>query len=653
MQLLNRIAKLVRLRFGLPFARRADRARDRGDWIDAVVDYRRAADWMPWRQDLYVQIGNCLKEFGDHRGAIRAYSTINRGPSLSEARKQTADANRRAGTIFLPFAIAESSDALGQTTSSRAVPSPSERSLPNRIRIDTHNSRDWLGSLGQDHHVGNRLRGAGYAAIKLDQVGTMVLARDGAQEPVLAGVVAIRGRISALGAIESAEVQIGEGEGAFRDRVTLRALPNIGPLRLYVFNHWIDCDRAPRGHHWLSVNAGNKITPSGLFVNVADYEENAGLTTSNSFVRAPNSYQDLEAAIIAAPASVRPARRTLFDRPITSILALRVDQLGDVSASLAALARLRAVFAHAHLTVLAQPSVHAVIAASGICDEILSIELDYDPDSGRRSLSETEVKRLSALLTPRALDLAIDLSPGDESRPLLLLTDAVYLVGFNPDRFTFLDFGIATRTRDKINQLEKLPHGASVMMLVEALAIAATPGQPSVPRDGEFTARPSDLNLRAQRYVVLHLGARHAINRWPATHFDDLCTQLLEQTAYDVVVFAGGALPVAASANSRVQVFDVIDPDQFDWIVSNAKAMVGNDSGPKHLAAARGVPIVSIHVDRLNWNEWGQDALGSIVSKAMPCTGCGLNDINLCGREAICVRSITVEEVFEALVQYL
>src|SRR3546814_513679 len=99
----------------------------------------------------------------------------------------------------------------------------------------------------------------------------------------------------------------------------------------------------------------------------------------------------------------------------------------------------------------------------------------------------------------------------------------------------------------------------------------------------------------------------------------------------------------------RVKIFDILDIDEFDAVLSNAKIMVGNDSGPKHLAATRGVPTVSVHIDRLNWNEWGQHGTGTILSKRVPCTGCVLNDVQLCGREAVCVRSITVEEVWQAV----
>src|SRR3546814_11627388 len=98
----------------------------------------------------------------------------------------------------------------------------------------------------------------------------------------------------------------------------------------------------------------------------------------------------------------------------------------------------------------------------------------------------------------------------------------------------------------------------------------------------------------------------------------------------------------------RVKIFDILDIDEFDAVLSNAKIMVGNDSGPKHLAATRGVPTVSVHIDRLNWNEGGQHGTGTILSKRVPGTGCVLNDVQFCGPEAGCVRAITGEGVWRA-----
>lgn len=656
MSVFAKITKVAHLRFGLPFVRRGDRAREAGEWLDAVYQYRRGLEWLPWREDLKVQIGNCLKEFGDYRGAMLAYSSVGDGGSLPEARKQAADVARRSGTILLPFAIGEAPDAVRYVPRPESVPPLSRQVLPNRIRLDAVEPRGWLGPLGKANHVSNGRRGTAYASIKIDQVGSMVIERDGAQEPLLAGTIAVRGRVSTLGTLKEVVVQVSQGGGDMTVRGALRAVTGHNGLKVYVFNIWIDAAALPPGRHWLSVEVGSRVAPAGLFVNVAEPGGEELFDSSNSFVSTPpHAIGQLDDAIIGMPCIVRSAQRTLFDASIRTILAMRVDQLGDVSASLPALARLRKLFPGARLIALAQRSTQGVIEASGLVDEVLPIALTYNPGSGRRFLDPEEEDRLRHILRPLSIDLAIDLSPGDESRPLLLLTNATYLVGFNPDRFTYLDFGIVVRSRDKINQLEKISHAATVSMLVEALAIAAAPARECVPlAPGIDIGALYAHGLTPKGYIVLHVGARHDINRWPIDRFGTLCSRLLEETTFDVVIFADReADRLAGLRAGRVKVFGLVEPLDFDTIVSNAKVMVGNDSGPKHLAAVRGVPTVSIHVDRLNWNEWGQDGVGQILSKRLPCTGCGLNDIAMCGRDAVCVTAIGVDEVMAAVSLYL
>src|SRR3546814_20018300 len=143
--------------------------------------------------------------------------------------------------------------------------------------------------------------------------------------------------------------------------------------------------------------------------------------------------------------------------------------------------RLRRLFPNALFTALVQPSVRSVVEASGIVDEVLTIRLDYNEATERRLLSVDEEKRVRSMLEERNFDLAIDLSPGDETRPLLLLANATYLVGFEAERFPFLDNGVTLRTRAKVNQLGKISPAASVMPSVESLAVAPTPDSGTVP----------------------------------------------------------------------------------------------------------------------------------------------------------------------------
>jgi ADP-heptose:LPS heptosyltransferase len=647
--ILTKGARAARLRFGRPYLRRANLHRDRAEWLEAVIAYRRALEWLPWRDDLLIQLGNCLIELGEFRSATAAYAAVTMGEHRPEALRRMDVVNRRGGIGIMPYATGAPADRPASAARTAAIAGPSARDLPNRLYAEDREPRRWLGSLGA---TGGPARGRGlhHAAILLDQVGCLSLVRNGSAEPLLAGVIALRARIAASRGLDRVEIWCGEGRAA-----RLVAVEPVHPvergvtgLPLHVLNAWLDSATLPAGRHWLEVRAGRDPEPVGLFVNVADPASSPPeLPDCDAVIASPPAGEDVATTVVTAPAIVRKAARSLFDRPVRSLLAMRVDQLGDVSASLPALARLRGLFADARLTVLVQPSVAAVIVASGLADEVLTVTLDYDRLTERRYLAPEEEARLRAACAARTFDLAIDLSSAQETRPLLLLTGAAWLVGFDADRFGFLDYGVGVRSRDKANQLDRLPHAVAVSTLVEGLATAMT-ARPPVPRIVSSAAHLAAHGLVRGDYVVLHMGARHPINRWPAERFLALADRLIVETDHAVVIFADDPIDAGTLDPGRVRLFGHVDGDVFDAILSAARLVIANDSGPKHLAATRGVPVVSVHVPRTNWNEWGQEGEGVILSKPVPCAGCGLNEIQLCGREAVCIRSIAVDEVWAA-----
>ena len=92
---------------------------------------------------------------------------------------------------------------------------------------------------------------------------------------------------------------------------------------------------------------------------------------------------------------------------------------------------------------------------------------------------------------------------------------------------------------------------------------------------------------------------------------------------------------------------------ELDALISHCAVMVGNDSGPKHLAAARGAKVVSVHMGQVNWQEWGQEGDGLIVTRHVPCYGCGIVETHECGKDLACLVHIRPEEVFAAVQQIL
>ena len=111
--------------------------------------------------------------------------------------------------------------------------------------------------------------------------------------------------------------------------------------------------------------------------------------------------------------------------------------------------------------------------------------------------------------------------------------------------------------------------------------------------------------LQAQRYWVLVPGAEYgSAKRWPAAHFAALAQQLIDQHQLPVLLLgstkdAEVCAQIASTVNAvqpgichdlagRTSLQDAIA------LVAGARAMVSNDSGLMHVAAALGVPQVAI-----------------------------------------------------------
>ena len=121
----------------------------------------------------------------------------------------------------------------------------------------------------------------------------------------------------------------------------------------------------------------------------------------------------------------------------------------------------------------------------------------------------------------------------------------------------------------------------------------------------------------------------------------------------DSTVEAGLAAEISGEPRLHV-VHGRLPFDDFDALLSFATVVIGNDSGPKHLASLRGTPTVTLFSARINWTEWAQENVGTVISRKLPCAGCAiLHNADECGRGYACVTDIKVEEVVDAALAYV
>ena len=676
---LNKASRWTRRAIGRWIIRQANSRRNSAYWREAGDLYRLALVFVPDRHDIAVQAGNCFKEAGRYELALLQYdkataptqkaeSLLQKGDTLARggAAAEAIDALEQAVVLGHPLADARLSEVaqfglLGSGGLIKAEPRLNqplaERFLLNRLTRGRAKDRRWLGSLDRTTH--EKISGPGVFwrdHIAFIQVGWLKVRNRGRSEPLLTGVVAVRARIVATAALKTARLSI-EGRPIV-DATPVEVDTHSSGRRLYSVNIWLDAAALPVGRKTLALNATDVdggVQTIKTIANILRTPREFDLTESDAFVASsPRATPgDVSTDVAARPAEIRSAARRLIETPVRDVLVMRVDQLGDLSASLPAIRRLRALFPQARITALVAPGLIEVVQATGFCDEVLGLHLAYDHATERRYLDVKEEQRVRTALADRRYDLAIDLCPGDETRALLKMIDARLLAGFNPRAFDYLDFGIEVITRDKVNRIAKTPHAASILMLIECLEEALRPQRPASPRMQDDYGTLAERGLKAGDYLLIHTGARHPLNQWPMENYMALLNRFGDTTDAAIVFFSDSPLADEQLAScrhrDRVVFLQKAPMDVFDALLSNAAVMIGNDSGPKHLAAARGVETVSLHVNRLNWNEWGQDSRGLIITKRVPCSGCGLNDVKMCAKDVLCLTSIGVDDAFRAV----
>ena len=165
------------------------------------------------------------------------------------------------------------------------------------------------------------------------------------------------------------------------------------------------------------------------------------------------------------------------------------------------------------------------------------------------------------------------------------------------------------------------------------------------------------VNLQAP-FIAIHASAAKDYKKWPTTYFADLIQQLSAKGYSIVLIGAGHADQVAnsniieglnssASTATCIDLCNQLSLFELASLLTQVKAMVGNDSGPFHLAAALGVKgcVIFGPTDVELWKPLSTDTivLKSDESCAPECTKTG------CIYENRCLKSITPSQVMGTL----
>lgn len=158
--------------------------------------------------------------------------------------------------------------------------------------------------------------------------------------------------------------------------------------------------------------------------------------------------------------------------------------------------------------------------------------------------------------------------------------------------------------------------------------------------------------------VVLHAGATKRYKMWPVTHFMELARLLLAQ-GRDVVLIGAGEVDACVNrsilsglqgqARQPVDLVDRLSLPELACLFRHVRAVVGNDSGPMHLAGASGAAGLVIFgpTDGGLWHPLSESI--RMIDNHDACDPrCRRRT---CYREYACLRGITPQRVLDRLVR--
>src|SRR5690606_27558746 len=118
-------------------------------------------------------------------------------------------------------------------------------------------------------------------------------------------------------------------------------------------------------------------------------------------------------------------------------------------------------------------------------------------------------------------------------------------------------------------------------------------------RDAERRWAEELLRPYPRPWLAVAPGARWVTKRWPAEHFAELLRRAQRRFGGTAILIGGGdEIPAAAEVARRPEgpVVDLAGRTRLAQVVAllaRADAVLANDSGPLHLAAALGRPVVA------------------------------------------------------------
>jgi lipopolysaccharide heptosyltransferase I len=349
------------------------------------------------------------------------------------------------------------------------------------------------------------------------------------------------------------------------------------------------------------------------------------------------------------------------------MLIIKPSSLGDIIHTLPFLKAIKDSFPDARVDWVISKNLKGLIENNPLINEVIV----FDKDSWKKikNLPGTinEMSLLKKILKSKKYDIAADLQGLLRSGIITYYTPAGTKIGFADAREgSRFFYNRKISVNGTVHAVDKC--------LEIARAIGAVTGKVKFPLtiDEVSRDRVKKLTNNLNEYVVVVPSARWITKIWPAEYF----TSLIRKIKLPCVIAGGkgdkeiaskimaGINTANTSSSHRKGVLQYAPTNIINLagrtdlkglvaLIAGARAVVSNDTGPMHIAAAFNKPLVALFgpTDPVKTGPygWQKNKNFRVIKSGVSCSPCFKKKCS----NFICMDNISVDEVFEAIEEYL
>jgi len=327
--------------------------------------------------------------------------------------------------------------------------------------------------------------------------------------------------------------------------------------------------------------------------------------------------------------------------------------IGDAVMSLPAIEALHARFPNAEIVLVAKPWIGELYQNH----PAVSRQIVYDPEGEHRGMRG--FRKLVRELRSESFHAAILLQNSFQAAWMAWCAGIPVRIGYARD-------GRSSLLNEAVEVPPPAAYGHQVYYYLQMLFRAGLIEKPQTVEEVHLHLAESERRWAGRELQALGLGGKRFLagicpgasfgpaKRWLPDRYAKLADRLIDGLGADVLIFGSPAESSLAEAvaqtmgHTPVLVAGKTTLREFMALLAKCHLVITNDSGPMHLAAGLGLPLLAIFGST---NEHATGPLGNqvrLIKHPVECSPCGLRQ---CPIDFRCMTGVSVDDVYKVALE--